>query len=163
MQRARNGGAAAPAVGRRIVDFEFALAAEAADNVDFPAHLGHRHLGAGGGHWGADDPTADTLGEGHGSEHGAAGKQHAAEKRDEVAAPHYSITSSATASSEAGMVSPSIRAICATHLTFRPDLARRLPWTSEHQTGTALAYVCHVRDGSTGCDPRARNQMAPHS
>jgi hypothetical protein len=31
---------AAPAVSRRIVDFEFALAAEPADNVDFPAHLG---------------------------------------------------------------------------------------------------------------------------
>src|SRR5262245_38627345 len=36
MQRTRNGSAAAPAIGRRIVDFEFALAAEAADNVDFP-------------------------------------------------------------------------------------------------------------------------------
>src|SRR4029453_13137967 len=83
-----NGSAAAPAIGRRIVDFEFALAAEAADNVDFPAHLGHRHLGAGGGHWGADDPTADALGEGRGSEQGTAGQQHAAEKRGEVPSPH---------------------------------------------------------------------------
>src|SRR6516165_10384925 len=92
MQRARNWGAAAPAIGRRIVDFEFALTAEAADNVDFPAHLGHRHLGAGGGHWGADDPAADTLGEGRGSEQGTAGQQHAAEKRDEFASPHHSIS-----------------------------------------------------------------------
>src|SRR6516162_946339 len=91
MQRARNWGAAAPAIGRRIVDFEFALATEAADNVDFPAHLGHRHLGTGGGHWGADDPTADTLGEGRGSEQGTAGQQHAAEKHDEFASPHHSI------------------------------------------------------------------------
>src|SRR5215510_2404914 len=88
MQRARNGGAAAPAVGRRIVDFEFALAAEAADNVDFPAHLGHRHLGAGGGHWGADGPTADALGEGRGSKQGTAGQQPAAEQRDELAPFH---------------------------------------------------------------------------
>src|SRR5437899_10972213 len=94
MQRTRNGGAAAPAIGRRIVDFEFALAAEAADNVDFPAHLGHRHLGAGGGHWGADDPTADALGEGRGSEQGTAGQQHAADERYELA-PLHLITSSA--------------------------------------------------------------------
>src|SRR6266566_1063982 len=91
MQRTRNGGATAPAIRRRIVDFEFALAAEAADNVDFPAHLGHRHLGAGGGHWGANDPSADALGEGRGSEQGTAGQQHAAEKRDEFASPHHSI------------------------------------------------------------------------
>src|SRR6516162_11190538 len=91
MQRARNWGAAAPAIGRRIVDFEFALATEAADNVDFPAHLGHRHLGTGGGHWGADDATADTLGEGRGSKQGTAGQQHAAEKHDEFASPHHSI------------------------------------------------------------------------
>src|SRR5262245_18992860 len=91
MQRTRNGSAAAPAIGRRIVDFEFALAAEAAYNVDFPAHLGHRHLGAGGRHWGADDPTADALSEGRGSEQGTAGQQHAAEKRDESASPHPSI------------------------------------------------------------------------
>src|SRR5215475_172382 len=83
--------AAAPAVGARIIHFEFALATEAADNVDFTAHLGHRHLGAGGGHWGADDPTADALGEGRGSEQGTAGQQHAAEKRDEFASPHHSI------------------------------------------------------------------------
>jgi hypothetical protein len=36
-----------------VVDFEFALAAEAADNIDFPAHLGHRDLGAGRRHRGA--------------------------------------------------------------------------------------------------------------
>src|SRR5437870_11307385 len=94
MQRTRNGGAAAPAIGRRIVDFEFALAAEAADNVDFPAHLGHRHLGAGGGHWGADDPTANALGEGRSSEQGTAGQQHAADERYELA-PLHLITSSA--------------------------------------------------------------------
>src|SRR6266508_3936909 len=88
MQRTRNGGATAPAIRRRIVDFEFALAAEAADNVDFPAHLGHRHLGAGGGHWGADDPAADALGEGRGSEQGTAGQQHAAEQCDELPAFH---------------------------------------------------------------------------
>src|SRR5262245_6041597 len=88
MQRTRNGGAATPAIGGRIVDFEFALAAEAADNVDFPAHLGHRHLGAGGGHWGADDPTADALGEGRGSEQGTAGQQHATDERYELAPPH---------------------------------------------------------------------------
>jgi hypothetical protein len=82
MQCARNGGVAAPAVGRRIVDFEFALAAEAANNVDFPAHLGHRHLGSGGGHWGADGPTASALSEGRGSEQGTAGQQPAAKKRD---------------------------------------------------------------------------------
>src|SRR5262249_46800668 len=90
MQRARNGGAAAPAIGRRIVDFEFALAAEAAHNVAFPAPLGHRPLGAGGGHWGANDPTADTLGGGRGGEQGTASQQHAAEKRDEFASPHHS-------------------------------------------------------------------------
>src|SRR6266566_773042 len=88
MQRTRNGGATAPAIVRRIVDFEFALAAEAADNVNFPAHLGHRHLGAGGGHWGADDPTADALGEGRGSEQGTAGQRHAADERDELASLH---------------------------------------------------------------------------
>src|SRR5215475_6620755 len=75
----------------RIIHFEFALATEAADNVDFTAHLGHRHLGAGGGHWGADDPTADALGEGRGNEQGTARQQHAAEKRDEFASPHHSI------------------------------------------------------------------------
>src|SRR5438034_9550679 len=88
MQRTRNGGAAAPAIGRRIVDFEFALAAEVANNVDFPGHLGHRHLGAGGGHWGADYPTADTLGGERGSEQGTAGPQHAAEQDDELAPLH---------------------------------------------------------------------------
>src|SRR5438876_9694199 len=103
MQRARNGGATAPAVGRRIVDFKFALAAEAADNVDLPPHLGHRHLGAGGGHWGADDPTADALGEGRGSEQGTAGQQHAADERYELA-PLHLITSSARAGSEAVLV-----------------------------------------------------------
>jgi hypothetical protein len=51
MQRAWNGGAAAPAVGSRIVDLEFPLAAEPADHVDFPTHLGHRHVSADRGHW----------------------------------------------------------------------------------------------------------------
>src|SRR5262249_38730380 len=91
MQRTRNGGATPPAVGARIIHFEFALATEAADNIDFPAHLGHRHLGAGGGHWGADDPATDALGEGRDNEQGTAGYQHAAEKCDEFAAPHHSI------------------------------------------------------------------------
>ena len=85
MQRARNGGAAAPAVPGRIVHFEFALAAEPADNVDFLAHLGHRHLGAGGGHWGADGPTASALGESRGNEQGTAGRP--AEQRDKLAPP----------------------------------------------------------------------------
>ena len=40
------------AIGARIVHYEFTLAAEAADNIDFPVHLGHRDLSAGGGHWG---------------------------------------------------------------------------------------------------------------
>src|SRR5262245_1458743 len=106
MQRARNGNATAPAVGGRIVDFKFALAAEAADNVDFPAHLGHRHLGAGGGHWGADDPTADALGEGRGSEWGTAGQQPAAEQRDECATLH-----SAMASSPGGKLRPIVLAV----------------------------------------------------
>jgi hypothetical protein len=79
MQRAWNGGAAAPAVGGRIVDFEFPFPAEPADHVDFPTHLGHPHLSADRGHWGAGGPTADTLGKSHGSEQGTADEQRCGE------------------------------------------------------------------------------------
>src|SRR5262245_21832867 len=130
MQRTRNGGAATPAIGGRIVDFEFALAAEAADDVDFPAHLGHRHLGAGGGHWGADDPAADALGEGRGSEEGTAGQQHAAEQCDELA-PLHSITSSAVASSACGTLRPRTFAVC--RLMMNSNLAARI-------TGSSAAF-----------------------
>jgi hypothetical protein len=44
-------------------------------------------LGAGGGHWHADGPTADALGEGRGSEQGTAGQKNATEQRDELAPP----------------------------------------------------------------------------
>src|SRR5215475_2662317 len=126
MQRARNGGPTAPAVGRQIVDFKFALAAEAADNVDFPAHLGHRHLGAGGGHWGADGPTANVLGEGRGSAQGTAGQQPAAEQRDELAPSIKKMTGHGTAAE--GLISSppvvSFKAIfvSACSPTFRADL-----------------------------------------
>src|SRR6266478_6954270 len=89
--RSKSRGTAAT-IGARIVHFEFALAAEAADNIDFPAHFGHRYLGAGGGHWSADGPTANALGEGRPSEQGTAGQ------RDELAPVAHSITSSARAS-----------------------------------------------------------------
>jgi hypothetical protein len=81
MQRTWNGGAAALAIGRRIADFEFALAADSADNVDFPAHLNHRHLGTGGGHWRANGPMADAFCEGLCSAQGTAGQQPASEQR----------------------------------------------------------------------------------
>src|SRR5262245_634175 len=74
MQRTWNGSAAAPAVGGRIVDFKFSLAAEPADHIDFPAHFGHRHLGAGRGHRAAGGPTADALGKGSSSEQNTAAK-----------------------------------------------------------------------------------------
>src|SRR5262245_41694996 len=83
------------AIGARIVHFEFTLAAEAADNIDFPVHLGHRDLSAGGGHWGAGGPTANALAEGRPTEQGTA------EQRDKLAAFH-SITSSARASTVEG-------------------------------------------------------------
>jgi hypothetical protein len=92
MQRAWNGGAAAPTVGRRIVDFKFALAAESADNIDFPAHLGHRHLGTGGGHWGADGPMPETFWEGCCGAQGTARQQPATEQRKALTLLH-SITS----------------------------------------------------------------------
>src|SRR5262249_58547522 len=41
MHRARNGRAAAPAVGSRIIDFEFELAAEPAEPVNPVTHLGY--------------------------------------------------------------------------------------------------------------------------
>jgi hypothetical protein len=78
MQRARNGGAAAPAVGGRIEHFELALATKPADNVDLAAHLGHRHLSAGRTLLGADGPTAGALGKGRGGQQGTAGQQTAA-------------------------------------------------------------------------------------
>ena len=71
--------AAAPAVGDRIVDFEFSLAAEPADHVDFPAHLGHRHLGPCRGHRERRWSTADTLGKGRSSEQGTAEEQRCSE------------------------------------------------------------------------------------
>jgi hypothetical protein len=49
MQRTPNGSAAAPAIGGRIGYFEFALQ-EAADHLDFLAHVGDRDLGAGRRH-----------------------------------------------------------------------------------------------------------------
>src|SRR5262249_46892302 len=85
MQRAWNGGASAPTVGRRIVDFKFALAA-------FPAHLGHRPLGTGGGHGGADGPMPDPFWEGCRGAQGTARQQPATEQRKALT-PLHSITS----------------------------------------------------------------------
>ena len=131
MQRARNGGAAAPAVGGRIVDFELALAAEPADHVDFAVHLGHRHLGARGGHRGARGPAAGALRQGRGTEERSADQQRRSEGLESCAcrllqpvraylaaawitmppSARYSITSSARASSVGGTVRPSALAV----------------------------------------------------
>src|SRR6266516_6320732 len=90
MKCARNGGATAPAVDGRIIDFEFALAAEAADHVDFSAHLRHRDFGAGRGHWGADGPTAGALGKRRSSEQCTGGQQHGSEGLESgLADDHY--------------------------------------------------------------------------
>jgi hypothetical protein len=47
------GSAAAPAVGSRIIDFEFELAAEPAEDVNPVTYLSYRHLRAFSGHGGA--------------------------------------------------------------------------------------------------------------
>ena len=74
MQRARDRGAAAPAVGGRIVDLELALAAEAADHVDLAVHLGDRHLGARGRHRRAGGPAALPCASAAAANSGAAGQ-----------------------------------------------------------------------------------------
>ena len=63
MDRAGDGRAAAPAVGGGVIDFQFELAAEAAEHVDLAAHLGDRDLGALRGHGGARRPAAGALGQ----------------------------------------------------------------------------------------------------
>src|SRR5262249_56889541 len=79
MQRGWKGGAVAPGAGGRIEVFKFSLAAEPADHIDFPAHFGHRHLGAGRGHRAARGPTPEALGKGSSSEQGTADEQRCSE------------------------------------------------------------------------------------
>ena len=55
--------------------------AEAAHHVDFPAHLGHRDLRAGGRHWGAGGPVSAALGKRRRSEQDAGGQQRGSECR----------------------------------------------------------------------------------
>jgi hypothetical protein len=55
--------------------------------LDFPAHLGHRDLRAGGRHWGAGGPVSAALGKRRHSEQDASGQQRGSQLPGEVFSP----------------------------------------------------------------------------
>jgi hypothetical protein len=80
MHGVREGGAAAPAVRARIVDFELALAAESAHHENPAADFGSRDLGSLGRHRRAARPVSPALGE---CRHRASGRHKASHQRDQ--------------------------------------------------------------------------------